>query len=86
MTYASQRQLVRVNKKGMCCGECYCDDLICPLGGKNWLLTARSLLQDYRCERERIPKEEIPVPEKGTIEQIDDIDDVLVKLSGSAEL
>ena len=59
-TCTSQRQLAGVNKTRMCCGQCYWDNPNCPLGEKNWLFTARSLLQGCRCARERIPGEEIP--------------------------
>ena len=51
------------------------------------IVATRLLLQDCRCACERIPREEVlSVSEKGTIEHIDDIDDVAEMESDDEQL
>ena len=93
---ASQRQLSGVKKNKTVLWECYWDNPNCPLGEKknekNWLFTERSLLQDCCYKIADVPVKEfqrkkyLSVPEKGTIEQIDDIDDVAEMESDDEQL
>ena len=92
---ASQRQLSGVKKTRLYCGNATGTIRIVlweKKNEKNWLFTERSLLQDCCYKIADVPVKEfqrkkyLSVPEKGTIEQIDDIDDVAEMESDDEQL
>ena len=93
---ASQRQLSGVKKKQDCIVGMLLGQSELSFGRKknekNWLFTERSLLQDCCYKIADVPVKEfqgkkyLSMPEKGTIEQIDDIDDVAEMESDDEQL